>query len=268
MNRRGTKQTGKFDVQAGMVFTMPELKNIHPKKTEIQADKHPWLIANTYEDYVEIVMCTTLGSDIEDKHRFDKLDFDDTTDILHPCPPMDPPNTRTSGVSLDTAMLLPKRTLFTHAIHILNESTPKRNFTTEGTKSLCLNAKDLRNIQSEIFDYQRKNPQHIYDPFECEEHEAMLYDLEDGLPVPDWFSKEYYDQQFAWRHLPKADWKAVYPFEDQMHDYEKSDPKLLNIARLKKSGSRRKYSREEIIRKAEELSGRIQDTPYDGYQKD
>ena len=60
--RKGTKQTGKFQIQEGMAFTMPSMKQLHTDGVKIKADIHPWLIVNKFEDYVEIVMCTKLSS--------------------------------------------------------------------------------------------------------------------------------------------------------------------------------------------------------------
>ena len=98
MNRRGQTQKGQFEVQTGMAFTMPALKTILPNGEYIEAQKHPWLIVNTDDDFIEIVMCTTLWSDKENKHRSNKLKYENVTDITNPCPPLDPPNERGSLV--------------------------------------------------------------------------------------------------------------------------------------------------------------------------
>lgn len=94
-------------------------------------------------------------------------DTNDKTDITYPRPPMDRPEVRTSMVSLDTFMVLPKKELFFHTIKICNENTKERNFTTEKTKSLCLNQKDLKYIRKELMQYVNHNPQNNYDPYGC-----------------------------------------------------------------------------------------------------
>lgn len=91
MGRHGTKQKGQFNVQPGMVFTMPNMTNILPNGYDIGANEHPWLIVNTHDDYVEIVMCSTLYSNQENKHRMNSLQYENVTDITNACPPMDPP---------------------------------------------------------------------------------------------------------------------------------------------------------------------------------
>lgn len=263
MARKGNRQTGKFNIQEGMVLSMPDLKFIHPRGPKIQAHEHPWLIVNIYRDYIEIVMCTTLSSNNENKHRFNQLYHDNKTDILHPCPPMDRPEIRTSGVSLDTAILLPKKELFSHPIYIWNENTPKINFTTDRLKSLCLCKSDLKNIRNELVEYQLNHKGSVYDPFDCKQQEDYLLNLEDGYHVPKGFTKQAYEKQFGWEHIKEADKLAVYPFEDQMHDYEKADPELLKIARQKKYNSKPRQSKqpqvnqklpeEDRIKQAEEL---------------
>ncbi len=243
MTRQGQKQNGQFDVQPGMVFTMPRLEQIHPNGHRINAGEHPWLIVNTDDYYVEIVMCTTLESDKENKHRWNRLNYDNTTDITHPCPPMDRPEVRTSMVSLDTFMVLPKKELFFHTIKICNENTKERNFTTEKTKSLCLNQKDLKYIRKELMQYVNHNPQNNYDPYGCYAANDFFYDMQHGFTNPNKKTQQSYEKQFGWKHMKKAEKYAVYPFEDQMHDYEKDDYELLKIARLKKYGSKQRQPR-------------------------
>lgn len=233
MSRKGTYQTGVFNVRPGMVFTMPDMEILH-SKPDIDADTHPWLVLQVFDDYIETVMCSTLECKTEDKHRTNDLKYDNVTDLTNPCPPMDRPEVRTGKVSLDTAIFLPKKELFSHKIKIWNENTPTRNFTTEGLKSLCMNKKEIDFIREEIRTYQKEYKETWYDPFHCEDSEEYIGNLELNLPVPDGFTKETYDKRFGWQHLPKANTYAVYPFEDQMYDYEKQDPELIKIARKKK----------------------------------
>lgn len=256
--RKGTKQTGKFQIQEGMAFTMPSMKQLHTYGMKIKANIHPWLIVNKFEDYVEIVMCTTLSSNEENKHRISLIyndnNNDNITDILHPCPPMDRPNNRMSGVSLDTAMLLPIKELFSNPIQILNNNNPRCNFTTHGLKALCLQQPDLRYLQKELSEYQQQHPDKKDDPFHCYEQIGYVYNLEDGDPVPKGFTKESYDKQFGWQHIKPANPYAIYPFEDQMYDYEKQDPELVKIARLKKQAIQKQKRKQQ----AEDKFGHIQ----------
>ena len=260
MTRTGTFQKGQFNVKNGMVFLMPELKILDKRSQMLQSDTHPWLITQVYDDYIEMVMCTTTTSNIENKHRIHRLNYDNQTDIRHPCPPMDKPEIRIQSVSLDTAMLLPKKELFSHKIKLCNESTEKYNLATHGMDALCLRKTDLSYIRKELAAYQKDHRQLTYDPFLCEDQESYLYDLEEGYTVPDWFTKEKYNQQFAWKHLPKADWKAVYPFKDQMHDYEKQYDSLLEIAELKSGKSKNRNKTQlphtERVRKAKQIQQR------------
>lgn len=254
MTRTGINQIGQFEVQTGMVFTMPEMINLHPKGIEINANSHPWIITNNYNDYIEVVMCTTLSSTTEKKHRYNQLNQDNKTDILQPCPPMDRPEIRTSSVSLDTAMLLKKQDLFSNTLKIWNNNTPNCNFTTHKEKSLCLQKPDITNLQNELREYQHNHKETPFDPDCCEEQEAFLYDLEDGLPVPKGFTKESYNKQFGWQHIKPANPYAVYPFEDQMYDYEKQDPELVKIARLKKQAIQKQKRKQQ----ADDKFGHIQ----------
>lgn len=262
--RTGVFQKGQFNIKSGMIFIMPDLDVMRKRPDDINAGSHPWLITQVYDDYIEIVMCTTTSSKTENKHRLNQLYHDNKTDISHPCPPMDRPKDRIQSVSLDTAMLFPKKELFSHKIKLCNENTEKYNLATHGMDALCLRKTDVKYIQDELFQYQKNHRKLTHDPYDCEEQESYLYDLEEGYTVPDWFTKEKYDQQFTWKHLPKADWKAVYPFEDQMHDYEKNDPELQRIAALKsgktkksKSATKSPLSRKEIIQQAEAMQRRV-----------
>ena len=248
MARKGQKQKGQFDVKPGMVFTMPNMSDIS-RKYGVGANEHPWLVLKTYDDYVEVVMCSTLWSNKENKHRTSSLDHENTTDIVNPCPPMDRPQVRMSKVSLDTFTYIKKKDLFSNQLQIWNNNTPKRNFTTENTNALCLNQNELSNLRKEVLQYLLKHPEINYDPWKCEESENNLYNLKDGFPVPKNFTKESYDKQFGWQHLPKADWKAIYPFEDQMHDYEKQDPELVKIARLKKQAIQKQKRKQQAKEK-------------------
>lgn len=253
MARKGTWQQGKFNVKQGMVFTMPDMEILHPKP-DIDAYNHPWIILNIFNDYIETVMGSTLISNIENKHRMDDFKYDDIVDIQNSCPPMDKPEKRIGKVSLDTAIFLPKKELFSHKIKIWNEPTKERNFTTENLQSLCMNKREINIICDEIRIYQKKYKQTWYDPFNCQDSEEYIGSLNMHLPVPEGFTREAYDKQFGWKHLPKADWKAIYPFEDQMYDYEKQDPELVKIAKLKKQAIQKQKRKQQ----ADDKFGHIQ----------
>ena len=240
MNRRGQTQKGQFEVQTGMAFTMPALKTILPNGEYIEAQKHPWLIVNTDDDFIEIVMCTTLWSDKENKHRSNKLKYENVTDITNPCPPLDPPNERGSLVMLDTFTTFPKKLLFTHNLQICNTNTKHRNFTTEERKALCLNENEIKYIYQDICEYINKNPDYIYDQFGCYEITDTIYEIQHGIKPNNKNIINTYNQQFAWKHIKPANPYAVYPFEDQMYDYEKQDDKLIKIAKLKKQAHNNK----------------------------
>lgn len=260
MERKGTFQKGQFNVKSGMVFIMPTFHELNDQMKRDIVDTHPWLITQVYDDYIETIMCTTTLSNEENKHRLDRLDYDDKTDIRHPCPPMNRPEIRMQSISLNTAILIPKKELFSHKIKLCNESTEKYNLATHGMDALCLRKTNLSYIRKELAAYQKNHRQLVYDPFMCEDQESYLYDLEYDIQVPDWFTKEKYDQQFAWKHLPKADWKAVHPFKDQMHDYEKQYDSLLEIAELKSGKSKNRNKTQlphtERVRKAEQIQQR------------
>lgn len=233
MARKGSKQKGKFDIKAGMVFTMPDMKHLHPNGNEIDAGIHPWLITNVMNNYIEIIMCTTITCNKEDKHRINNLS-NDKTDITNPCPPMDSPKIRTSGVSLNTFFILPKKELFSHPLQIQTENTPGNNFKTNGFNSLCLNAKDLKYIQDEISEYISHNSSLIYDKFGIEE---ASYELEDAIADnnPDLPKiKADYEREYGWQHLKDANPYAIYPYPDQLFEWEKNDTELVKKAQKKK----------------------------------
>ena len=249
MTRQGIWQTGKFDIKTGMVFTMPDMPNIFKDKKETGTDIHPWLVLNTKNDYVEIIMCSTLISNKENKHRIFTFNDENETDITNPCPPMDKPEDRTSKVSFDTFRIIPKKELFSHKIKICNNSTKTRNLATEGLQALCLNNNDVKFIRKETMEFIYDHPLYNYDPFKCEKQSELLYDLQHNYPVPKGFTQQSYDKQFAWQHIKPAYKYAVYPFEDQMYDYEKNDPNLLKIAKAKKQ-----YIRQQRIQQAQNVS--------------
>lgn len=231
--RTGISQKGQFNVKPGMTFVMPGLRNKIKDREDryIDAGKHPWLVLSVSDDYVEMVMCTTLSSEYEHKHRLDNLDYPNITDIVNSCPPMDPMSERVSGVSMDTYKYFPKKELFSHNLYLLNRNTPKRNFQTEGIESLRLDSATLKNIRKEVRNYALTISSEDNDPFHCYEQEGYLENLESGEPVPEWFTKESYERQFGWRHLKNADPLAVYPRENEMAPYEKQDRGLVEIVR-------------------------------------
>lgn len=240
MPRKGIKQKGQFNIQSGMAFTMSDMPDIC-KKYNIGAEQHPWLILRTEDDYVEIIMCSTLWSNKEDKHNYRALSYDNTTDITNTCPPLDRTNIRGTKVSFDTFMMLKKKDLFSHEIKICNENTPTRNFTTEGLKSLCLSQNDRKNIRKETLEYTVRHPEFNYDPYNCENAKELLTEKE-------------YQKQFGWQHIKPANPYAIYPFEDQMYDYEKQDPELVKIARLKKQAIQKQKRKQQ----ADDKFGHIQ----------
>lgn len=236
MARKGSKQKGKFDVKTGMVFTMPDMKHLHPNGDEIDAGIHPWLITNVMDSYIEMIMCTTINCNKEDKHRMSTLS-NNKTDITNPCPPMDSPKIRTSGVSLNTFFILPKKELFSYPLQIWTENTPGNNFKTNGLNSLCLNEEDLKYIQDEISEYISHNSLLIYDKFGIEEASCELEDaIADKSPdLPK--IKADYEREYGWQHLKDANPYAVYPYPDQLFEWEKDDTKLVKSAQEK----RRRY---------------------------
>lgn len=229
--RKGKPQKGQFDVKPGMAFTMWDMPQLIDDKSIKDADRHLWLITDVYDDFVEIVMCNTMDCYKEGKHYKGTWNDDVTEDILNPCPPMDKPSERTSGVSVDTFMTLTKKELFSHKLQILNENTKTCNFKTQKMDSLCMDAKQLTVINNQINVWLSKNQAYDYDRRGCHTSEIHLDQLNEGKEVPEGFTYESYDKQFAWNHLPKADPRMVYPFEDTMHDYEKRDTTLVRIVR-------------------------------------
>lgn len=259
MSRRSSFQKGQCQIKTGMVFTMPDLILLHPNGDDIQADIHPWLIANTYNDYIEIVMCTTLQSDTEEKHRYRHMDQDAIMDIKTSCPPMDPKNIRLNGISMDTAFLLPKKELFSHKLQFWTTPTKTRNFATEGLQALRLDKQELTHIQKELRNYQRTHKQpsdQTKDVYQCEDMEAYKDDLEAGFPVPNWFSKKLYNEQFAWKHLPKADPYAVYPFPNQLTKEEQTNPDIVRISTIKKERHKKRSAAKQA--KQKDIEARIE----------
>lgn len=230
--RTGVKQTGQFHIREGMAFVMQDMRFLAPNGRDINAGAHPWLITSVDEDSVEIVMCTTLKNDHEGKDRMYKLDRDDTIDLQDACPPLDNSEKMVNGLSLSTAFVFPKRQLFTHKLRLLNENTEERNFSTEQKKSLCMSEKELKFIRDDLNEYVRNHKGgEMPDPFHCQEMRGHLEDLEAGYPVPDGFTAKAYDSQFGWKRIKKADPRAVYPKESQMHVYELQNQKVLEIVR-------------------------------------
>lgn len=234
--RTGRNQKGVFNIQAGMAFIMPDMGELLEEGQDIEAYRHPWLILGKSDDYVEIVMCTTLSSNIEGKHNSHKLDFEDVTDIINSCPPLDAMRERINGVSMDTYKYFPKKELFSHTLRICNRNTPQRNFQTEGFKSLCLDERTLKNLRTEVRERALKSKDCKNDPFRCYEAEGYLDDLEFGEAVPEWFTRDWYRKNFGWEHIKSVNPNKVYPCEKDMAPYEKQDKKLVEIVRRRDSG--------------------------------
>ena len=163
--RTGRTQKGRFDIHPGMCFIMHDMDDLASCGLEQMPGNHPWLVTSVDDDYVEIVMCSTLISDNEDKYRLYSLEYENVTDISNGCPPMD--EYRMSKVSMDTFMLLPKKELFSHSLRLLNNNTANCNFTTHGMESLCLCETSLNGIRKDINQYLADHPEYDYDPFQC-----------------------------------------------------------------------------------------------------
>lgn len=152
--RIGRPSKGQFPIKPGMIFTMPDMDELHPRGFEIKAGKHPWLVLSEDADSVEVVMCHTIQSKTDNKFRFHRyLNYDNVAKIDNPCPPMEPSSDRISGCKLDTYMILPKSQLFDHNLQLWNDSSEERNFTTEGYQSLCLDEHDVNRIRNKSLDY-------------------------------------------------------------------------------------------------------------------
>lgn len=240
--RTGKFQNGRFDVQPGMAFMMPSMSVLYKGKYEKRAGEHPWLITAVNDDSIEIVMCSTLKFDKEDKYRLYSLAYDDA-DIHDGCPPME--NGRTSRASLDTFMVLPKKDFFTHDLKLLNDNTAVCNFRTKGMESLCMSDKMINYLCAEINEYLADHSAYDYDPYQCMYSENCLLDLEDGLPVPEGFTEQAYRERYGWEDLPEADPYAAYPFEDTMHPYERNDHVMLKLVRTR--DMRKTHKDENVI---------------------
>lgn len=254
MARKGMRQKGKFDVQPGMVFNMRAMKYVHPNGQNMGAEYHPWLILGVNKDYVEVVMCKTIGCNNENKNRFHKLTkYDNNLEIKNSCPPMENDNTRTGSISMDTFCMIPKKELFTKVIQIWNENSEQRNFKTEGFKSLCLDEKECKRLRNGTMNYVYHHPEVNYDPYDCEYNEEQLYNLENGHPVPSSFTLEMYEQKFAYDDLPEVAPSFFLPREEDLHPYEKKDKKLLHAINPKKYDM--PLSRKDVEKRGALLSG-------------
>ena len=229
--RTGKSQIGKFSITEGMAFIMEDMETLSPYGRDIGGGSHPWLVTMEDTNVVEVVMCTTLSSRSQNKHRINNLDHDGLVDLPTGCPPMDPPSARLNAVSLDTVMLLPKKELFTHKLKLLNENTERRNFTTEGYQSLRVSENELKLVQDSLNEYLNRFGGMSPDPFGYQDAENNLWDLYKGRKVPNGFTEQSYKDKFDWEFLPEADPKAAYPAESKMHDYEKNDANLLDSVR-------------------------------------
>lgn len=227
--RTGRKQTGQFDVQPGMAFIMKDMNDLIPWRAERSPGNNPWLVTTVDDDYVEVVMCSLMPPQYDNKHRYNSLRHDDVTDIQNGCPPIS--NDRDIKASLSTFMVFPKKELFSHQLSLLNDNTKMRNFQREGTKSLCISEDVLNNIRDEINEYMADHSKYNCDPFKCMEMADYQFELENGGDVPQWFTKHTYEMELGWNNLPSADMSAAYPFEDQMHPYEQADKDMVQTVR-------------------------------------
>lgn len=218
-------------MQPGMAFVMSDMDNLAPYGPERMAGNHPWLVTAVDDDYVEIVMCSTVLSAKEDKYRLYSLEYDNVSDIPNACPPLD--SDRMSKASLDTFMLLPKKELFSHTLMLCNNNTEACNFNTRGMDSLCLNSVSLRGVQKDINQYLAEHPEYEYDPFACIENSDYMWQLENDevMNVPKMFTKEAYEKVFGWKTMDEADKSAVYPTEKRLHPYEIANSYMMKIIR-------------------------------------
>lgn len=229
--RTGRTQKGRFDIHPGMCFTMHDMDDLASCGLEQMPGNHPWLVTSVDDDYVEIVMCSTLISDNEDKYRLYSLEYKNVTDISNGCPPMD--EHRMSKASMDTFMLLPKKELFSHSLRLLNNNTANCNFTTHGMESLCLCETSLNGIRKDINQYLADHPEYDYDPFQCIASSDYMWQLENDeiMDVPAGFTKEVYEKVFGWENIKEADKQAVYPKETQLHPYEACNEYMVRLIR-------------------------------------
>lgn len=79
--------------------------------------------------------------------------------------------------------------------------------------------------------YVRDNPDYNMDPYGCYEAMIELENLECEEHGSEGFTRALYDMRFGWKHLQKADPKALYPYENSLNDYEHDDKDLLNLIR-------------------------------------
>lgn len=223
--RTGRFQKGRFDVKAGMAFVMPDLNDMSPTigaRKNVNMGGHPQIILAVHDNYVETIMSSTLSCASEGKHRLYQLENDNVSDIVHPCPPMDPSNERMSLVSFDTFRLIPKHVLFEHRMQILNATTPKRNFATEGLDALCMDVAECKNIRKEALRYAcDRMEEDEYDPYHIQRAEE---DLDDGI-----ITENEFDNRFGWKKMKSADELALYPEKNDLFPHEKTDKKLIHI---------------------------------------
>lgn len=227
--RTGIYQKGKFNIKPGMSFIMKDMDDMPQFRPDIMPGRHPWIVTDVMDDYVEIVMSSTMSSDTEGKHRYSSLDYDDISDILDGCPPME--HGRSTRISLDTFTIFPKTELFSHRLKLLNDNTEQRNFQTEGIDSLCLSEREIKTINKDVNEYIADHPKYDCDPFECELAANYKYDAENGYDVPSSFTLKQYESKFGWKHISDASPIAAYPKESDMHSYELKDLDLVLTVR-------------------------------------
>lgn len=223
--RTGRFQKGRFDVKAGMAFVMPDLNKMSPAigaRKNVNMGGHPQIILAVHDNYVETIMSSTLACASEGKHKLYQLDNDNVSDIVHPCPPMDPSSERMSLVSFDTLRLIPKRVLFEHSMRLLNATTSERNFATDGLNALCMDAAECKNIRKEALHYAcDRMEEDEYDPYRIQQAEE---DLDDGI-----ITEKEFEKRFGWRTMKQADELALYPERKDLFSHEKADKELLRI---------------------------------------
>lgn len=226
--RLGETQKGRFDVRPGMSFRMPDLDLMIPGDFDAKFGEHPWLVVGVEDNYVEIVMCRTRECAAEGKSLIGKRRDKDLIKIENPCPPMDPEHQRESSYDDEKYRILPKKELFSHELQLLNMTTEKRNFETEGIRCLCMDEKEIKKIRKYLMSEHGTALEKI-DPYGIVEDEYMLEDLEFGEPVPKGFSRDYFEEKYGWEHLPAADPRAPYPSKSLMTPYERQDKELIRI---------------------------------------
>lgn len=243
--RTGKYQKGQFNVMSGMAFVMPDLDEVLPDGQSYEAGRHPWIITRVDDYYVEMVMCSTLSNNHENKHRMNVLlEKPNVSDISKTCPPMDPPNECMSCMSMDKFKIFPKVQLFSHDLRLLNNNTVDRNFKTEGMESLCIDSDELKFIRKELLKYSVDIPEFKMDPFGYFEAEDCWCGIQEGEPVLDNFTEESFMERFDWTHIKQADPLAIYPTEDKLNEFEKEDKKL--IAKIHYRDNRLELTEEDL----------------------